>query len=150
MTTIWYVLIMAGIILYFMGQGMTQGFTFSTPKRRKENKLIRNQYKRRDNQKGFFSYHAVRVLMQNLGMAFVVIGTFFIKVTFLRFTWWVIGWGLIGLFLYERFFNAVSYGILFPKKDDYDLKKISFKRTWKQDVIALLIGIGLLILFFIF
>ena len=87
--------------------------------------------------------------MENLGLVLLVLSAFFINTNILNFTWFVLGWIGIGLFIYERLFNLVSYGCMFPKKDPYDLNTFKFERTWKQDFIMLFIGIGLLVLFFL-
>ena len=44
------------IILYWTAEGVTEGFTWAKPKRRRENKLICHQFNK--NEKGIFDYHA--------------------------------------------------------------------------------------------
>lgn len=145
--TICYILAMVGVLLYFIGEGITQGFTFASKQRRKSNPIVRNTYKRLEGEKGFLTYHGVRIFIENLGMLLVLISAFFININFFMYAWFLLGWTGIGLFIYERMFNLVSYGELFPKKANYDLNKINFKRTWKQDFIVLFIGIGLLVFY---
>ena len=51
--TLCYIFAMIGTLLMFIGQGITEGFTFATSERRRENKIIRNKYSDKTS-KGFF------------------------------------------------------------------------------------------------
>jgi hypothetical protein len=80
-----------------------------------------------------------------------IVSAFFIRINIFAFTWFMLGWMGVGIFIYERMFNWVSYGIPFPKKSDYDLgEHINFRRTWKLDFWILGIGIILIVTYFVF
>ena len=55
---------------------------------------------------------------------------------------------LISIFIYERFFNYISYGKLFPQKNDWDALNgiIKIPRAPWQDWVFLVIGIILTII----
>lgn len=147
---IWYVIAALGVLLYFIGEGTTEGFTFASQQRRKNNKIIRDAHADKQS-KGFLSYHVYRVCFENLGMVMTIVSAFFIRINIFAFTWFMLGWMGVGIFIYERMFNWVSYGIPFPKKSDYDLgEHINFRRTWKLDFWILGIGIILIVTYFVF
>jgi len=137
------VFIIFGSLLYFIGEGFTEGYTWSTEERRKINKFIR-----RDNSfEGFITdgfalgYHTYRVGFENLGLILVMVGFSLGTSEPLKLVQIILGCACIGVFVYERCFNLVSYGKLFPKKSPYKVFNFKFKRTVTQDFLLLAIGI---------
>ena len=137
------ILIGLGALLYFIGEGATEGYTFATNDRRKNNGLIKYHF---EDPNGILGYHGFRVLFENFGMILIIIG---FQIT--NFEWvnllYFIGVTITGVFIYERVFNFVSYGKLFPQKSSYQILKYTIPRNAMQDIIGLIIGLAFLILF---
>ena len=114
---------------YFLSQGATEGYTWSTPQRRLENKIIKTGKKG----KGFLDYHSWRFP-----------ATFFAFYVLVRLLGLFHGLGLflVGLFLYERILNQVRDGKWFKKNGwEYHIGKLSFKRYVWQDCVAAVLGV---------
>ena len=141
-----YILIALGVLLNLIGEGMTEGFTFATPERRLVNPLIQLRF--RGKGKGIFGYHMVRILFENGGAMTLLLGTFFYTGILFHYLWFLVGMMLIGIFVYERCFNIVSYGKLFPQKAPYYFWKWKIERKPWQDFVILALGIALIWLYF--
>ena len=134
---------------YWIAEGATEGFTWSTRSRRLNNKLIRPgihddpSYK---TAKGLWCYHTWRSLGEYVGIAGMVIsgallitsGSSVLSLVFL-----LASTTMVCVFVYERFFNHVSYNELFPQKKSWDFlngKIIIPRKPW-HDWIILVVGI---------
>ena len=68
------------IILYWFSEGVTEGYTWAKPKRRKENKLIRPNH----GTNGIIDYHGWRIF-ENLGIWGTVLCSFFLNISLKSF-----------------------------------------------------------------
>jgi hypothetical protein len=94
------------IVLYWIGEGVTEGYTWAGD-RRNTNKLISGSYKK----DAILDYHAWRIL-ENIGIWGTVIVGFFLEITIQKFFLLGIGSWLIGTSLYEFALNYVCSGII--------------------------------------
>ena len=101
------ILFCLAIILYWTTEGVSEGFTWASKTRQKENKLICHQFGR--GQAGVMDYHAWRIL-ENIGIWGTVVLTFFLDITLKKFLLLGVGSWLIGTCLYEFALNYVNTG----------------------------------------
>ncbi len=120
------------ILGYFLGEAMTEGFTWASPQRRLDNVFIKGGYKTKG-ARGLLGYHTCRFpetfygfygLVRVLGIIHGV-GAF-----------------LILLFLYERILNKIVSDTWFkPNTATYEIYKWSFPRKQWHDWGALVLGL---------
>ena len=80
------ILFCLSIILYWFSEGVTEGWTWSTKKRKETNKLIHPNNK----SNGIFDYHMWRIL-ENVGVWGTVILAFLMNASFSKFFWLGVG-----------------------------------------------------------
>lgn len=122
---------------YFLGEAMTEGFTWANPKRRLENRFIRLSFKVKE-AKGKFGYHQCRLPETVFG--------FYGCERFFGF-WNGIGAFLILLFMYERVLNKIVSDKWFkPNTATYSIWKWTVPRKQWHDWAALILGLIILYL----
>ena len=133
------------IILYWFTEGVTEGYTWAKPKRRKENKLIRPNH----GTNGIMDYHGWRIF-ENIGIWGTVVTAYFMtpccSVPVKSFFLLGIGAWLIGTFCYEAALNHIYYGVIW-KPVDYRWHIFGKDIPWfggKKSLI--LVGVGLVII----
>jgi len=132
-----YILFHLGLLLYFIGEGLTEGFTWANFDRRLKNRLIQHHWKGCG--KGIFCYHSVRVCLENFGQLLFIFGLYIgtINLNFL----FILSRIFIGVFIYERFFNYVVYNKIFPQKGNYKIFNLEIKQSPIYDILVFLTGI---------
>lgn len=129
-------LIIIFILLYFIGEGATEGYTWADSEQRMENKIIKGG----SEGNGILDYHGYRTLET----CFV----FFASIVMLGIGG--LGTSMIGLFVYERILNIVNIGAYFkPGGWEYYIFGMNFKRYAYQDWLILVIGVTLVGYYFI-
>jgi hypothetical protein len=129
-------LIMLLILLYFVGEGATEGYTWADPVQRMENSIIRGNTEG----EGILDYHGYRTLET----------IFVLFASFLILGLGGLGTSVVGLFIYERILNYIDLGVLFkPPGWEYHVVGMTFKRYPVQDYLALVLGVGLIAYYFI-
>ena len=129
------------IIMYWACEGVTEGYTFASAKRRKANKLIHPN----NGKNGIMDYHAWRIF-ENLGIWGTVFSAFLMVAPFKSFVLLGLGAWLIGAFCYEANLNHVFYGIIW-KPVDYKWHIFGYDIPWfggKKSLI--LVGVGVVII----
>ena len=84
------------IIMYWLAEGVSEGWTWSTTERKKINKLIHPN----NHSNGIMDYHGWRIL-ENLGIWGTVVTAFFLDIPIKSFFALGIGAWFIGAFCYE-------------------------------------------------
>ena len=138
---IWEILFPLFIIMYWACEGVTEGYTFCSAKRKIENKLIHPN----NGSNGIMDYHAWRIF-ENLGIWGTVISAFYMDVAFKSFGLLGIGAWLIGTFCYEANLNHVYYNKIW-KPVDYKWHIFGYDIPWfggKKSLI--LVGVGVVII----
>ena len=135
-----------GAIWNLIGEGATEGFTFASVTERVLNPIIKRHFNTQ-NANGFLGYHGFRVLFENIGVLIMIIGFHLIEFHLITLLYYL-GIMIIGTFIYERVFNIVSYGKLFPQKSNYCILGYEIPRNKWQDIIVGIIGILILVLYF--
>jgi len=96
------------IVLYWFSEGVTEGWTWSTKKRKETNKLIHPN----NHSNGIMDYHGWRIF-ENLGIWATVILAFLLDSSFSKFFWLGLGAWFIGTFSYEAALNYVNKGTIY-------------------------------------
>jgi|TARA_Y100000310_G_scaffold342918_1_gene448223 hypothetical protein len=132
--------------IYWISEGCTEGYTWASSVKRKENKLIFGVIKKgKKDGVGILDYHAWR-LGENVGMVGSILSAFLMGISGsgyydLLFVW--LGSWMIGYFLYERALNYICSGDPFGNKDPWKMMNISLPRSnvfdWGVFVIGLII-----------
>ena len=118
------VLFCLSIVLYWFSEGVTEGSTWSTKKRKETNKLIHPNNK----SNGIFDYHMWRIL-ENVGVWGTVILAFLMNASFSKFFWLGVGSWFIGTFCYEAALNHVNKGTIY-KPVDYKWHILGYDIPW--------------------
>jgi hypothetical protein len=136
------ILFLLGMWIYWLSEGCTEGYTFASSKRRKENKLICGRI---GEGVAKVDYHAWR-LGENVGMIMAIAGAYLLSTEMftLKFAMLLAGSWLTGTWIYERALNHVFSNDLFPKKSPYHLLGLTFPRNQIVEGI-LTAGIGLVL-----
>jgi len=138
-----------GVILYVIGESITEAYTHMSNTKRLKNKYIGNPNIRKNTKKYLLDYHGYR-LIENSGFLILIIISFLLNtnIQFKEFLILILSSICIGDFIYEKLYNKVAYGKYFVKKADYiffkKFKIIRGKYTIIEDIIMLIIGICLL------
>ena len=138
------ILFTIAMVIYWLSEGCTEGYTWANKTRRKNNKLIFGAiHKGKRDGVGYLDYHAWR-LGENIGMVGSIFSAFlFSNIWSLLLTFG--GSWMLGYFIYERALNYVVSGDPFVKKNDYHLMGITIPRSNTFDCAVALVGIGLLV-----
>ena len=129
------------MVIYWLSEGCTEGYTWANKTRRKWNKLICGSIGKGSN--GKLDYHAWR-LGENIG----IVGCIFSVLLIPSFWSLLLTFGgswMLGYFVYERALNYVVSGDPFVKKNAYHLMGITIPRSNTFDCAVALIGIGLVV-----
>ena len=108
------ILFCLSIILYWTSEGVSEGFTWAKPARKKSNKLICHQFNR--GEKGILDYHAWRIF-ENIGIWGTVVLAFFLDITLKKFLLLGVGSWLIGTCLFEFALNYVNKNTIWKPAD---------------------------------
>jgi hypothetical protein len=151
--TILIILYLLAHLMYWVGEGATEGYTRSPRARRMLNLVIKpNKYDDPESKKakGFASYNQWKFFSLFGGIFPAIISGFglgMVEVSLLQILGLTIGITLIGLFVYGRIFNHVKHAKLFPQKQHLNIGngilQIPRHRYW-FDLIILGIGIAIL------
>jgi len=128
-----------GLLLYFLSQGVIEGWIWADAKRKNDNKLICADVNKGV---GVFDYH----LWRGLEMTGIAISTFSALPLGYEAIPIVIGtWG-IGVFTYERMLCYVQYDHIFVEnRGKFEFMGLKIKRSWYYDAAMLLGGISFLV-----
>ena len=134
------------MVIYWLSEGCTEGYTWASKKERKENKLIFGSITNGQRSGvGYLDYHAWR-LGENVGtvgcmlVAFTLgsVGVSFYSLVLI----WLGSW-MVGYFVYERALNYVCLGDAFASKGPWKMMSISLPRSnvfdWGVCVLGLVI-----------
>ena len=132
------------MVIYWLSEGCTEGYTWAKPKRRKENKLIFGAIHngKRDGV-GYLDYHAWR-LGENIGMVGSIFSAFLFT-SFCSLLLTFLGSWMIGYFVYERALNYVVTDNPFVTKGPWKMMGIELPRSNTFDWCVAGIGLGLVI-----
>ena len=128
------------IIMYWLAEGVSEGWTWSTTERKKINKLIHPN----NHSNGIMDYHGWRIL-ENLGIWGTVVTAFFLDIPIKSFFALGIGAWFIGAFCYECSLNYVNKGTMYKPVDykwhilGYDIPWWGGKRIWILPTIGLIV-----------
>ena len=135
------ILFTIAMVIYWLSEGCTEGYTWANKTRRKWNKLICGSIGKGSN--GKLDYHAWR-LGENIGIVGCIFSVLLIP-SFLSLLLTFGGSWMIGYFVYDRALNYVVSGDPFVKKNAYHLMGITIPRSNTFDYAVALIGIGLVV-----
>ena len=132
------------MVIYWLSEGCTEGYTWASKKERKENKLIFGSITNgKRSGVGYLDYHAWR-LGENIGMVGSIFSAFlFSNIWSLLLTFG--GSWMLGYFIYERALNYVVSGDPFVKKGPWKMMGIELPRSNTFDYAVAVLGIGLII-----
>ena len=128
------------IIIYWFSEGVTEGWTWSTKKRKQTNKLIHPN----NHSNGIMDYHGWRIF-ENVGIWGAVIVAFLLDCSFEKFFWLGVGSWFIGTFSYEASLNYVNKGTIYKPVDykwhifGYDIPWWGGKRIYALPTVGLII-----------
>ena len=140
------ILFCLAIILYWFAEGVSEGFTWANPKRKKENLLIVHQMNERLGGAGLMDYHGWR-LLENLGIWGTVIIAFFLDIALKKFLLLGVGSWLIGSCLYEFALNHVNNGTIW-KPVDFKWHILGYDIPWwggKKVLVLPTVGLSVLV-----
>ena len=125
------------MVVYWLSEGCTEGYTWANAKRRKSNKLIFGSVnkKGKPSGQGILDYHSWR-LGENIGTVGCILAGFtlgVIDVNFYSFVLICLGSWMVGYFVYERALNYVCFDDAFKVKGEYHLMNITIPRSNKFD-----------------
>ena len=133
------------MVVYWLSEGCTEGYTWAASVRRKENKLIFGSVnkKGKPSGQGILDYHAWR-LGENIGTVGCILAGFtlgVIDVNFYSFVLICLGSWMVGYFVYERALNYVCFDDAFKVKGEYHLMNITLPRSNKFDWGVCILGL---------
>ena len=120
----WEILFPLFIIMYWFAEGVSEGWTWSTPERQRTNKLIHPN----NHSNGIMDYHGWRIF-ENLGIWGTVVTAFFLDVPLKSFLLIGTGAWFIGAFCYECSLNYVNKGTMY-KPVDYKWHILGYDIPW--------------------
>jgi len=135
------ILFTIAMVIYWLSEGCTEGYTWANKTRRKWNTLICGSIGK--GAKGKLDYHAWR-LGENIGIVGCIFSVLLIP-SFWSLLLTFLGSWMVGYFVYERALNYVVSGDPFVKKNDYHLMGITIPRSNTFDSAVAVIGIGLVV-----
>ena len=135
------------VLIYCFAEGATEGFTWSSNQERINNQIISHNFQEG---RGFLDYHSFRNL-ELLGISGAIITALFLSLSLKRFLLLLFGSFAFGLSLiYERVLQYVAKGYLFePHPPKYNILWFSFQSSNILEIIVGIIGLILLIIYFI-
>ena len=136
------ILFTIAMVIYWLSEGCTEGYTWANAKQRKSNKLICGGIG--TGSKGKLDYHAWR-LGENIGMVGSIFSAFLFT-SFWSLLLTFLGSWMIGYFVYERALNYICLGDPFSAKGPWKMMGIEIPRSNTFDWAVAGIGLGLVIL----
>ena len=136
------ILFTIAMVIYWLSEGCTEGYTWANKTRRKWNKLICGSIGK--GAKGKLDYHAWR-LGENIGMVGSIFSAFLFT-SFWSLSLTFLGSWMIGYFVYERALNYVVTDDPFVIKGPWKMMGIEIPRSNAFDWAVAGIGLGLVIL----
>ena len=139
--TILQILFPLSVMLYWIAEGCTEGYTWANGERRNNNKLISGS----SNSVALMDYHAWRIF-ENVGIWGAVVLAFFLETSFMKMFLLGTGGWFMGTCLYEMALNYVASGSIYKKSSfkwhilGYNIPWVTGKGIWA------LFGFGLAIL----
>lgn len=127
------------VLLYWISEGTTEGYTWASLQRRLQNKLICGRFKSGN---GLLDYHTWRY-GENIGILGSVLCSFFFT-SFWSLLLIAVGSCWVGVFFYERVLNYVMYDKLFLQKSDYHILWWKFKCHIWINFVYLIVGLTLI------
>ncbi len=139
----WDIAFIISMWVYWFSEGCTEGYTFASSKRRKENKLICGRI---GEGVAKVDYHAWR-LGENIGMVGAIAFAFLSLSEPLNFAMILAGSWLTGTWIYERALNYVFCGKVWDEsKTEYHLLGWVIKRSkFKENLLYGGIGTALIV-----
>ena len=138
------------MLVYWLSEGCTEGYTWANKKRRTNNSLIFGAMKKgKPDGKGVLDYHAWR-LGENIGnvgcmLTAYTLGKWCDFGFYELVSVWLGSW-MMGYFIYERALNYVCLGSAFASKGPRKMMHISIERSNKFDWGVFVIGCILVLL----
>lgn len=137
------------MLIYWLSEGCTEGYTWASKKERKENKLIFGSIRKgKPDGKGILDYHAWR-LGENIGNVGCMLSAFTLGVIGMNFyglaVIWLGSW-MMGYFIYERALNYICLGDPFASKGPWKMMSISIPRSNTFDWVVFVVGFVLVLL----
>ena len=141
----WELVFAIFMLIYWLSEGCTEGYTWAKDDRRKQNKLIFGQITNGVRSgDGILDYHAWR-LGENIGMVGCIFSAYHIRYIWnIGFTF--IGSWMLGYFVYEKALNYICHGKSFTNKGAWKMMGIELQRSGLFDCIVAIIGVGLILL----
>ena len=136
------ILFTIAMVIYWLSEGCTEGYTWANKTRRKWNKLICGSIGK--GAKGKLDYHAWR-LGENIGMVGSIFSAFLFT-SFWSLLLTFLGSWMVGYFVYERALNYICLGDPFSAKGPWKMMGIEIPRSNTFDWCVAGIGLGLIIL----
>ena len=128
------------MVIYWLSEGCTEGYTWASKKERKENKLIFGSItKGKRDGVGYLDYHAWR-LGENIGMVGSIFSAFLFS-SFWSLSLTFLGSWMVGYFVYERALNYICSGSAFTTKGPWKMMHISIERSSKFDIAVCIVGL---------
>ena len=133
------------MLIYWVSEGCTEGYTWASKEKRENNKLIFGSISNNKRSGiGYLDYHAWR-LGENLGNVGCML------VAYMLGKWcdfgfydlisvWLGSW-MVGYFVYERALNYVCSGSAFTTKGPWKMMHISIERSSKFDWAVCILGL---------
>jgi hypothetical protein len=134
--------LLSSLVVYSLAEGATEGYTWASEDRRRENRLIEGRY---GDGRGVLDYHAWRSVGQ-VGVLGAIMSGFFLaeqKPKERKLIRTLVAGTLLSYFVFERALNYVASDDLFPRKGDYHVMGLKIPRSQAVDVLAGLGGIYL-------
>ena len=136
------ILFTIAMVIYWLSEGCTEGYTWANKTQRKSNKLICGGIGTGSN--GKLDYHAWR-LGENIG----IVGCIFSVLLIPSFWSLLLTFGgswMLGYFVYERALNYVCLGSPFANKGPWKMMGIELPRSNTFDCAVAIIGLSLVVL----
>ena len=129
------------MVIYWLSEGCTEGYTWANKTRRKWNKLICGSIGK--GAKGKLDYHAWR-LGENIGIVGCIFSVLLIP-SFWSLLLTFLGSWMVGYFVYERALNYVCLGDPFSAKGPWKMMGIEIPRSNTFDWAVAGIGLALVV-----
>ena len=133
------------MVVYWLSEGCTEGYTWANAKRRKSNKLIFGSVnkKGKPSGQGILDYHAWR-LGENIWTVGCMLAAFTLGSVGVSFYSLILIWlgsWMVGYFVYERALNYICSGSAFTTKGPWKMMHISIERSSKFDISVCVLGL---------
>ena len=138
------ILFLVSMVVYWISEGCTEGYTWAKSIRRKKNKLIFGAMKAgKKSGSGVLDYHSWR-LGENVGIVGSIASAFLMGLSnsgYCDLMLVLLGSWMVGYFLYERSLNYVCLGKAFANKGPWKMMNFSLPRSNAFDWGVLIVGL---------